>query len=131
MSLDWSVSKVNNYETVCFDEDEKLRAITEALVFGAMMIDVGGINKANIDEWHFRISFLKSIGVTWLERYVPNGSPESVYPSYDDIADHLGLRTNVTTLARQKWIRQTIRRHELNIEKDIAWEMKQREETQS
>lgn len=128
MSLDWSFSKTPDQQNLVWDENGKMTTTAEALVWAAMLIDIGTIRKNNIDEWHFRIQFLKSIGVTWIEVWnnAEYEGSKPFYPTYDDIADHIGLRTNVSTIARLKWVRRIMRQHENRVQQDVTREIEAR-----
>lgn len=136
MSLDWSVENVLDFENRCyrpspFSEDKGhgrvvLQVDTEALVHGAMQVDIGGIRTINVNEWHFRIEYLKRVGINWLTKWDGEKSVP-VWPTYDAICDHIGLRTNVATTARQKWIRKVARYLERETEEAIQREISKRE----
>lgn len=124
MSLDWSIDRVKNFEERCWRENPSdgpgegkftLEVDTYALVWGAMTLCIGSIRNNNIDEWDFRVQFLERLNIDWAtmwdgEKSVP------VYPTREQIADHVGLGTNVSTMARRKWMNQVVRSLELEIE---------------
>lgn len=125
MSLDWSVSKVKNHESMCWTRDEgtrvkRLAPITEMIVWGAMAVGIGGINRANVDEWNFRCEYARRIGCTWWDRRNPEtGQVEGVVPTREEIIAHIGLRTNVTTETRRQWIRRMARWLEREVESQV------------
>lgn len=136
MSLDWSIERVQDFESRCWrpspmaEDKSKNRVVlevdTEALVWAAMMIDVGSIRRTNIDEWHFRIEYLKRLEIEWHSIWDGKKSIPT-YPTYDQIADHIGLSTNVSTVARQKWIKRIARGLEREVERSIKREIQERE----
>lgn len=140
MSLDWSIDRVHNWKERCYrpspmraDKGKKrvvLEIDTEALVWGTMVVCIGQIRNSNIDEWDYRIQFLKRLGMSWSGIW--DGKKDvDTFPDYDQIADHIGLSTNVIFVARQKWMKQTTRRLEREIEQlQQSQKTKRQEETQ-
>jgi hypothetical protein len=116
MSLDWNVSAVPNHKTRCFVPDtaprregkHRLADDTNALIWGAIALDLGSIKKKNVDEWLFRIDFCRSIDRRWIEQF-EGDNVVGYYPSLDAIEDHIGLTTNVITLTRLQWVRKMAR----------------------
>ena len=118
MSLDWTVEKVKDYKTRCWrdspmvEDEGKGRVVLEvdtyALVWGAMKLDLGGIRRNNIDEWDFRIRFCERLNLGWATLW--DGEKEiAVFPTRQQIAEHVGLGTNVSTRTRQQWIKKIAR----------------------
>lgn len=136
MSLDWTVDKIENYETRCWIpstnpkyEGEKRKTLnpeTEMLIWATMQIDLPAIRVQTIDEWHFRCQFLERVGISWFTEWDGDKS-NACYPTYDQIADHVGLRTNVTKVSRTTWLRKILRRLEKEIDLQIEGEMVRRE----
>lgn len=53
MSLNWSFSRVKNWQDVCFEGPEDNRTMkkdTECLIFSTMAVGLGEITKKNIKE---------------------------------------------------------------------------------
>lgn len=89
MSLNYNLTKIKNHDTVCFSVDskgeERMRSITNLLIWSTMSVDLGEITAKNIDEWLFR---LKAIGLIYQEESQLNVTREQ-------LVAHIGLSTNV------------------------------------
>ena len=113
MSLDWSIERVANYKTRCWKPEaeitsraqSRLANDTNALIWGAMLLDLGSITEKNVDEWEWRIQFCKEIGENWMD-------PSDYYVDRAAIVDHVGLRTNVSTKTRSQWVRRMCKKFE-------------------
>ena len=54
MALHWSIARVKDWKEII--EDDEQRKITEAIVWAALVYDLGGVTEKNVDEWRFRVS---------------------------------------------------------------------------
>jgi hypothetical protein len=99
MALNIDISRIANHETVCFVGDGEARewsATTRSIGFLTMSTDIGEITEANAEEFYIRASLLCDL-------YGGNSRDGGV-PSLADIRAHIGLRSNVLTLTRAKWL---------------------------
>ena len=68
MSLDWDVSKIDNYQEVTtkiVDGKKKWADETNTLVWGTICgVGLHSITEKNVEEWIFRVRFLKELGST-------------------------------------------------------------------
>jgi len=142
MSLDWTVEKVPNYKTRCWVDvpkeqqnraagigKRKLNSDTEALVWGTMMVDLGGITVRNIEEWCFRVEYLKRVGISWMDQF-ENDKVVGFWPDRQAIEDHIGLSSNVSNMTRPKWLNKIRRRLERETEQAIERQITKREKEQ-
>lgn len=102
MSLNWDSTKCNPAEPVD-DNDFNSR---ECMIWGSVAVDIGEITEKNIDEWVFRLRFLDRLG-----RGITNTPvPESVVRRW------IGLKMNVVTEPRKKWMKKRLDRLERDVE---------------
>ena len=120
MSLDWDVSNVKNYETLCFEEDprpsmagsglKRTHPVTEALVYHCMGVGMRGITEANVDEFFGRVHFVELHQGSSVKRPNPDGEGwEDRYITREDVVAHIGLTTNVTNEALGRWLTRNFR----------------------
>jgi hypothetical protein len=94
--LNWDCK--NCAEPVPANETESTER--EYLILSSLTLDLGEITEANVDEWYFRLKFREMIG-----RAIPTTSQSM---RMNVIKRWIGLRTNVTTISRKKWINKVI-----------------------
>jgi hypothetical protein len=100
MSLNVDASRVKNAETVCFrgeGDKREWNPLTTLIAFTTMSVDIGEITAENAEEFYCRAALINDI----------YASASSLAPTDITIADikaHIGLRTNVATLTRAKWL---------------------------
>ena len=77
-----------------------------------------------MEELWFRISFCKHIGWEWphIETQTFSGKTSAKYPTKQDLYDHVGLKTNVTKIARLAWMKKMMRRVENEVIETIELE---------
>lgn len=105
MSLNWSVAKVKDWETITKSpwDKEKINPVTEALIWKTMAVDLGEISERNVDEFWFRVRLLQMLDGPELQ-YEDGG----VYLTKEDIVAHIGLVSNVIDLPRTKWLNKVL-----------------------
>jgi len=100
MSLNWNLSKIADYRTVCLREVEpgvdELRGTTHNLIWLTMAVGMGTITPKNIDEWQFRLAVLNRL----------DEQPEMSEALTREVLEaHMGLETNVfPAQTRTKWL---------------------------
>ncbi len=124
MSLDWSIDRVKDYKTRCWVAAEKKGRVkladdTDFLVWATMVVDLGSITKTNWPEWAFRLQVLKQCQYPLSHTYSKDGGTSEYWLTIQQIKDHIGMGTNVTTLPRGKWLRKILKRIE-NDAQDIT-----------
>lgn len=106
MSLNWNVENVQDFESVCYVEDEngdrKLSVITDSLIWFSMWCGFGRITEDNAVEIKRRIDDLAELGEgrivyhdgeRWQRRAV----------TLDEVRAHIGLRTNASKKSVRTW----------------------------
>lgn len=117
MSLDWSIDRVKDYKNRCWVPAEKKGRVkladdTDFLVWATMVVDLGSITKTNWPEWAFRLQVLKQCRYPLSHEYSKEGGTLEYWVTIQQIKDHIGMGTNVTTLPRGKWLRKILKRIE-------------------
>jgi hypothetical protein len=123
MSLNWNVSKIHDYENVCWvkkeDGSEVLNGATNCLIWSTMAVGLGEISENNLEEWLWRLEFLKGVG-----RTEPN------LCDLDLLEQHIGLKCNVIDEPRGKWSNRIIKTFKQDIDYKVRramWENRGRE----
>lgn len=99
MALTWNLEKVKDRETVCFGEDDRMRPVTETLIWLTMFFGINQITPKTVDEFNFRCRATELIGETYLIR--TDGEARLHFnPSREDIEAHIGLHTNASNYTR-------------------------------
>ncbi len=116
MSLSYQLTKIADYEAVCFytaehDQpgfykagDRLMTAATEAVIFGCMATGVGAIrNEADALEYFGRMTLHEAVnGAMRREQTAPGvWSPRKM--TLAEVRAHIGLTTNAGTETRTAW----------------------------
>lgn len=92
MSLDFDLGGIKNYKELCWTDAEtggkRLAGLTHTLVWDTMVIGLNEVTEKNIDEWMYRLHIM--------DRAYPRGFEIT----RQDLVNHIGLRTNTSTLTR-------------------------------
>lgn len=98
MSLNWNLSRIANKDTVCYrdhgDGEQRLTSLTHNLIWSTMAVDMGEITAKTVDEWHFRLQCIALV-------YGDQGWSDI---TREDIANHIGLSTNVIKRTRKQFL---------------------------
>jgi hypothetical protein len=116
MSLDWSLSEINDWQKTCFEDwDETthkgmLKESTNALIWACLLIDMNGLkDEKDVIEMAWRLNFMKVLGESYW--HVWDGENDKVWwPTADDLRSHIGLHTNVATKSRTKFVNERVTR---------------------
>jgi hypothetical protein len=97
MSLNWDVKNCKDQENTGWDKDDSVLHDTNRLVWGAFCgVHLGSITVKNVDEWIWRVEFLKLVNRPWMA--------DHEYPTVEAIDRHIGLWTNCDTKTRKQWL---------------------------
>lgn len=101
MSLDWSVTNVENYKELCWiendDETFSLNPVTEGIIFSMMGIDMGSITEANWEKFYTRLHIWETVNGTMLNKW-DDGVKEPRPITPQEVRAHIGLSANVSTI---------------------------------
>lgn len=107
MSLNWDANRCANPTPA----DSNEAGGRECLIWGSIALDMGDISDKNVDEWFFRFKFLESVG-----RSITN------QPMTRSVIERwVGLRMNVITLPRKKWMKRVMEQ----VERDVEYSVRQ------
>lgn len=118
MSLDYKLSDIENWRERCLRQSEeqpgkqRLARKTNALIWASLLVDLGGIDEYNAEEWDFRLRVIYRMGL--------GPTDDKDRPTREDIEQHTGLRTNVYTLTRAKFMTKAKKMLEQAV-KDELW----------
>jgi hypothetical protein len=94
MALDWDLTKIENHKELCW-KGERINPVTEALIFSAMLVGVGGISAETAVEFFVRTR----IRETALGPLLCGGEEgKDLRITFEDVRLHTGLRTNASAL---------------------------------
>jgi hypothetical protein len=114
MALHWDINK-------CADPNALDREVLEGLIFACLSVDLPGINRRNLDEWVFRLAYLRHIGHAIFR------NPE--LETAEELEPFVGLSANVATLTRARWVRKTSKWIEREVESALRRKEKEKRET--
>lgn len=122
MSLNWSLTKIKDHKTVCYEYREKsaeygifesgdcMKALTDALIWATMAVDIGEITEKNAEEFHWRVKELEETYNQPFLRYLDdNGEVQKRPITLEEVRAHIGLSTNVMTISRKQWIAKMLK----------------------
>lgn len=103
MSLDWDLTKIENYKKKCWHETEdgkqSLNGLTETIIYMTMFIGINPITFKNIEEFYLRTFLHEKVSGPMRTGYSKEKDKFSpMYISWQDIVDHVGLTTNASSL---------------------------------
>lgn len=132
MSLDWNASNVENaeiriepsdpaYKSIVLqpgtqwrlDGDDKvlMNPITQSLIFKMSSIGLGSITEDNLDEWRYRMYWMKQIdqGSFDTSKWNGDGTFDHFHTmTFDDVKSQVGLTTNVSNRSREEWFNRFV-----------------------
>jgi len=101
MSLNWDSTKCANPNPAnSIEAGER-----ECLIWGSICLDLGEITPENANEWLFRFKFLEKINRSFINQPM----------TMDVIQRWIGLRMNVLSQTRKKWIKRVMEQVEREV----------------
>ena len=97
MSLNWDLGGIENFKSVCRNEDESLREETELLIFYTMNLGMGLITQNNVDKFILRFRMYEVL-YGMAKWWNVNGQRVNLI-SDTLIRKHIGLRTNASSIS--------------------------------
>ena len=119
---------VGNSDTWYWDADtEEIQCVQPflaAMTWWAMSVDLHGVTEKNVDEWLFRIRYARRVG--WfvrrqglIEEWTEEGW--STRPiTRKDMESVVGLKVNVATTSRSKWLKRVQQQIVREIESEVS-----------
>ena len=124
MSLNYNLAHISDWENLCFIEapadeptmgitkgDRRINPLTETLIFLTVGVGIGDLTEANASEFYARLRFIEKLDGPMLIRAQdpetgkrPEGVAAFITP--DEVRQHIGLSTNVSTESRAKWMKR-------------------------
>ena len=97
MALNWDLGDIENFKSVCRNEDESLREETELLIFYTMNLGMGLITQNSVDKFILRLRMYE-VMYGMAKWWNVNGQRVNVI-SDTLIRKHIGLRTNASSIS--------------------------------
>ena len=97
MALNWDLGDIENFKSVCRNEDESLREETELLIFYTMNLGMGLITQNNVDKFILRLRMYE-VMYGMAKWWNVNGQRVNLI-SDTLIRKHIGLRTNASSIS--------------------------------
>lgn len=106
MPLNWKVSGIASYPTVCWRADperpddpdaKRLNSVTESLIFATIPVGLNQITKGNHEKFFVRLSALESAFGSFLKE-VSRDQIVDRSITFDEVKQHIGLSTNAASL---------------------------------
>ena len=141
MSLNWDLTKIDDFESINTDAE---RGITNALIYATIGCGLEEITVANAPEWNFRLAMYQKVFGDALQGpsdTCPNFKEEAepdhdhdrdCYKSYPLTWQHverrIGLSTNAfPSLSRTKWLGRLARNYAEDVERQTRREREKAE----
>ena len=134
MSLNWDLTKIDGYETLCWMPDPSsdtadpngdgkvMNPVTHALIWSTISVGIGEITEANAQEFFTRLSMYERVYGPMLTVY--NAETDQHEPQFltpGDVRAHIGLHTNVfPKVTDAAWLKNLMRNYKYDIQR--AWE---------
>lgn len=100
MALHWNITDCKNMEALQVEETGEW-AVTNALIWGTLAVDMGQITNKNIGEFYARVKVWELVSGALVQRL---NQKEDTYADYflsfGDIEKRIGLSTNVSNIHR-------------------------------
>ena len=81
---------------------ERVSPTTFCLIFAALVVRLGEITEANVEEWYRRLSTLESLHGAYRIRREGDLNVPYAY-TLDEVRAHIGLRVNVSDIPDRTW----------------------------
>jgi hypothetical protein len=119
MSLDYELGNIAHYKEVCYDGkpgERKMSAVTHALIFVTMSVDIGKITEKNYREFYSRTKFVFALHGSTLVTLDDNEEYKYRDFTLAEVKAHIGLHTNVHDKTHAHFVKSHIDRYfrELN-----------------
>tara|TARA_R110002110_G_scaffold2550_1_gene11969 strand:- start:333 stop:758 length:426 start_codon:yes stop_codon:yes gene_type:complete len=118
MALNWDLGDIENFKSVCRNEDESLREETELLIFYTMNLGMGLITQNNVDKFILRFRMYEVLYGMAKWRNVNGQRINAISDTL--IRKHIGLHTNASSISdaqfNKNMLKQLVREAEATSE---------------
>jgi len=98
------------------------RAELEFFIWGTMAVDIGEITDDNLEEWLFRMRLFDMVHEHFhIYRVGDDGKTVRTELGIDHLRKFIGLRCNVTTTTRAKWMKRFVAMAEDQGNREVRW----------
>ena len=99
MSLDFRLTDITDYKSLCWNQDGTLNRITEDLIFSTMTTGIPRISSAKVNEFFERLQVCHLI----YGKGLMHAETKKSLLTYDVIKSHTGLSTNAVSLTKKQF----------------------------
>jgi len=118
MALNWDLGNIENFKSVCRNDDESLREETELLIFYTMHLGINSITESNVKKFTLRFRMFEVLHGMSKWRNVNGERINAISDTL--IKNHIGLKTNASSLSdaqfNKNMLRQLVREAEATSE---------------
>ena len=118
MALNWDLGDIENFKSVCRNDDESLREETELLIFYTMNLGMGLITESNVDKFILRFRMYEVLYGMAKWRNVDGQRVNIISDTL--IRKHIGLHTNASSISdaqfNKNMLKQLVREAEATSE---------------
>jgi hypothetical protein len=104
MALNFDLTKVKNRE---FLDNKENASTIDMLIYCTMFVGMGEITEKNFVEFFTRVHLLEKVNGTFLKQFDGDKlNPHEI--TLDDVRNMIGLKTNVSTETRAKFMKRNL-----------------------
>jgi len=109
MALHWDITNCKNMESLKVEENGEW-AVTNALIWLTMAVDMGKITDTNIGEFYARTKVWEAVtGAMVTKIGEDKNTMEDYFLTFADIHKRIGLSTNVSNVTTTNWFKRITR----------------------
>ena len=134
MALNWDVSKIKDFEEVCFlyhedDGRRKVKGVTNALIWHTMLVGMGQITEKNYEKFFVRSQMAVRATRNYpVSAITEDGGYEHRGFTLAEIRAHIGLSTNASTDTKAKFKKRVVAWLEGDAELELRRQKERKEE---
>ena len=109
MALSWDITQCKNMDSLTVEETGEW-AVTNALIWLTMAVDMGKISDTNIGEFYARTKVWEAVtGAMITKHNKDTDTLEDYFLTFADIHKRIGLVTNVSNVTTTNWFKRITR----------------------
>ncbi len=106
MPLNWRLSKIHDYEKLCWEPDpdapndperNRLKPLTNSLIWATIPVGINQITEKNFEKFFLRLSAIEQVSGTFLNEIRDDKIVERPI-TLAEVKQHIGLWTNASSL---------------------------------